>query len=238
MVWAKAERNVRLVGTIQNSPLLHICFPPPATALKSKSHPRLLSACWTHSISKTLEMLPLSWALRPTPLYSHGHCRPFLNLTTRKAYLKHLPSLTHFPMHCQGDLSKSKFDSISPFHITFLELQITYRVKSKTLKTFGGFFMVPHPPAFPASWLLPSTIGNTWNSRLSSYPLCLPASSAPGPTISSLQRSPILLHSCVCTSIIALTAMAGSTEPTSPQPKHASYSFFASQHLILQLQKY
>ena len=71
-------------------------------------------------------MLPLSQALSSTSFYSRDHHWPFLNVTTRKAYLDHLPSPTHFPMHCQGDLSKSKFDSITPFLIIFHELQITY----------------------------------------------------------------------------------------------------------------
>lgn len=44
---------------------------------------------------------------------------------------------------------------------------LTYRVKSKTLKMFGGFFMVPHFPGSADSSLLSSTTGNTWNSRLS-----------------------------------------------------------------------
>lgn len=44
---------------------------------------------------------------------------------------------------------------------------LTYRVKSKTLKMFGGFFMMPHFPGFPDSSLLSSTTGNIWNSKLS-----------------------------------------------------------------------
>lgn len=113
--------------TMQNSPLLHICSPPPAITfhLISQLPP------WTPLFAGSLQS-PRPWRCCP----AHKLSVPFLSIpmTTTGHFwtwlperlTDHLPSPTHFPVHWQGDLSKSKFDSITPFLIIFHELQITY----------------------------------------------------------------------------------------------------------------
>lgn len=137
VVWAKAEeKSVKFTGTIQNSPLLHLL--PLLSTWSLSSSPRV-----------TPDSSLLAGSIRSPDLTdgaslisSQTHCALFpgpLQAISERDSQKclPLPSLlsNHFPMHCQGELSKSKFEPCPPFLIMFQELQITFRGKSRALKT-------------------------------------------------------------------------------------------------------
>ena len=124
-----SREKCKACRTMQNSPLLHICSPPPAINFhlisQLKSPPGTPLFAGGLQSPGPFEVLLLSQALSSTssPMTTTGH---FWTWPPERLTLTISPSPTHFPMHFQGDLSKSKCDSIIPFLIIFHELQITY----------------------------------------------------------------------------------------------------------------